>query len=133
MDPRAPREGPRVPERPSKQDFERVYDHFTQNTYKTFGQLMVKAWTDPAFAEQLQADPAGEMRKAGIPLPEDLEIAPEQFVMAEKPIGVSVENLRTSVGPGEETGEALTISCAGSISSFSCPSCTASCAGSGGC
>lgn len=114
--------------KPSRQEYDRHYADFTKTTYKAFGELMVRAWTDPAYATQLRANPADEMRKAGIPLPADYEIDPAQFVLVDAPVGVSVESLK--VLPGQDMPK---ISCAGSASSLSCPSCTASCAGSGGC
>lgn len=120
--------GSPLPQRPTVDDFQHHYDDFTRNTYKAFGQLMVRAWTDPAYAAQLRANPADEMRKAGIPLPPDYHIDPEKFLMLDAPVGVSVESLKAL--PGQDMPK---VSCAGSASSFSCPSCTASCAGSGGC
>lgn len=112
----------------------RQYEQFTRDTYKKFGQLMVRAWLDADYARELKANPADEMRKAGIPLPEGLDISPEQFVMPDRPLGVSVETLRATVAASTlGVADMEAISCAGSASSLSCPSCTAACCGSGGC
>lgn len=129
-----------LPTDPTLAQLNQHYQEFTQSTYKIFGQLMVRAWSDPTFMAQLKANPADVMRKAGIPLPPDFHINPDQFVIVDRPQGVSVEALHR-VGPvtgvtgtsPAEMAASVKISCAGSASSFSCPSCTASCAGSGGC
>lgn len=121
-------DGVSLPASPTTRDFDEAFKSSAMQTYKTFGQLMVRAWTDPDFAQQLRADPEGKMREAGIPLPDDYHIDPEKFVILDAPRGVSVESLRAGTPQ-----EMANISCAGSASSLSCPSCTASCAGSAGC
>lgn len=37
-------------------------------------QLTARAWTDPAFRERLLANPAQEMREAGLEVPQDIEV-----------------------------------------------------------
>lgn len=113
---------------PTHEEFDRAYEYFTEVTYKTFAKLVARAWADPEFDRQLRANPAQVMRDEGIDLPDDLHISPEQFFVPERPQGVAIEHLL-----GGQDVDMLSVSCAGSASSFSCPGCTASTFGSGGC
>jgi hypothetical protein len=95
----------------------------------------VKAWLDPAFEQQFRANPADVMRQNGIPVPENLVIQADQFVLPPRPAGLKDEQLMpiSNISQPNKAAAGITISCAGTASSFSCPGCTASTFGSGGC
>jgi hypothetical protein len=45
-----------------------------QEELKQYGQLVAKAWSDPAFKDRLLADPAGTLRAQGFDVPADMEV-----------------------------------------------------------
>jgi hypothetical protein len=106
-------------------DWDKQYET-TKGYYNAFAKLVVRSWLDPEFDKVLRANPADVMRNNGIPVPQETKISYEQLQIPARP-QLTDEQLM---------GNASTvsaISCAGSASSFSCPGCTASCFGSGGC
>src|SRR5271168_2725600 len=84
--------------------FQVQYEKFTADTYPKLAKLIARAWADPAYEKQLKADPTGEMRKAGIPLPAGFQVTSEEFVIAPKPVGIGVESLRGMATTGFSTG-----------------------------
>jgi hypothetical protein len=98
---------------------------------KLYGKIVVKCWLDPEFKKEFMEHPAKVMRDSGIPVPESVVIKYDDSMLPPKPAGLTAEVLTGH----NETGPRMMdkISCAGSASSFSCPGCTAACAGSGGC
>ena len=93
--------------------------HLSQEERRSFGALVAQLWSDEELAARYQQEPLA--------------------VLAEHGISAS-QALPVPVAPVEEIGdEALTLaggvafSTCGSVSSFSCPGCTASTAGSGNC
>jgi hypothetical protein len=91
---------------------------------KTFGIIIMKIWTDPAFEKQFYEDPAGVMREHGIPIPPGTVLRADALMVPSRPRGLDDEILGAERVQG---------SCLGSASSFSCPGCTAGSAGSGLC
>jgi len=45
-----------------------------QEELKQYGQLVAKAWGDPAFKERLLTDPAGTLRAEGFNVPADMQV-----------------------------------------------------------
>jgi hypothetical protein len=45
-----------------------------QEAIKQYGQLVAKAWSDPAFKERLHADPAGILRDHGFAVPAEMQV-----------------------------------------------------------
>ncbi|MGH2589016.1 MAG: nitrile hydratase subunit alpha [Dehalococcoidia bacterium] len=45
-----------------------------QEEIKQYGQLVAKAWSDPAFRDRLLADPAGILRAEGFTVPADMQV-----------------------------------------------------------
>ena len=107
----------------------------------TYSEVVQKAWNDPAFKAQLVADPTGTLRAAGVDIPSEMEIKLVEHAAGEKE-GHTVVTLPLPAAPTEHlnddellaaiNGGDSCASSAGTASSTSCPSCTASCAGSNG-
>ncbi|MEM8641695.1 MAG: thiocillin family RiPP [Cyanobacteria bacterium P01_G01_bin.54] len=107
------------------QDFEALYAN-TKDYYHKIGLLVAKAWADPEYKKQVEADPKGALRDIGIPIPDDVPV--ESIPIPPRPTDLNDEQLATTLSemtPG-------TSSTAGTNSTLSCPCCSVGTVGTAG-
>ncbi|RMF72900.1 MAG: thiocillin family RiPP [Alphaproteobacteria bacterium] len=86
-----------------------------------YGQVIARAWSDPAFAEKLKRDPAAALAEAGVKLPENAKVT--AYFGAENEVLIFVPPK-----PREElSDEALEAMAGGKCAG------TSGCVGTGGC
>jgi hypothetical protein len=101
---------------------------------KAYGQIIVKSWSDPAFARRLQNDPKAVLREFGIEVPADLVVKvthtpPNEMHLAVPPkpgAELDEEHLKQVAG-------GATMGTAGSMGTAACPVSSASTMGTAFC
>ena len=73
-----------------------------QNTSRQLGEVILRAWTDPAFLQQLQSDPKGTLQGAGVPVADGVNVQVLQesgqqayLVIPQKPANLQVYDFRS--------------------------------------
>lgn len=109
------------------------YDAIQANVSKSYGQIVAKAWQDPAFMARLQSDPRAVLAENGIAIPDGVGVnvvaaKPDEFhiVIPAAPSGEVDDEHLDAVSGGS------TASTAGSAGTLGCPVSSASTAGSTG-
>lgn len=101
---------------------------------RRYGQLIARAWSDPKFLAQLQADPKKVLVENGWPLSPELKVR----VVADTPTAIHI--VLPPQPSGKLSDERLavvtaegSVSTAGSIACAGCPTSTAGSIGTSGC
>ncbi|RMF11678.1 MAG: thiocillin family RiPP [Alphaproteobacteria bacterium] len=104
-----------------------------QDAAKAYGQVIARAWSDPAFAAKLKSDPAAALAEAGVEVPDGAKVT--SYFAEENEVVVLVP-AKPSEELSDEALEAMagggTKGSAGTAGTAACPIGTFGCAGTAG-
>lgn len=74
-----------------------------QQTSRQLGEVILKAWTDPAFKQRLESNPNEALKEAGVSVPEGVEVKVLEenenvnyLVIPQKPGNLQVSDFRSA-------------------------------------